>query len=405
LKTFITCLLTVFTFSAISQNHDFENLLKNGKSEFYKEFDKQDYAAAVANLEKAVLLEPDSAEAHYFLGYAYSRLNSKDGKGIVNMNRALTLKCSNEFETVNRLQPHYTGETLALDPWSKITAEWGSLAMCYINNNKADSALWAFSEGKKRGGFSTFFLSVNKAVLDRCSKNSILISSGDNFTIPLWYLQFVENYRTDVAVIDISLLNTDWYPRLLADKGIATFDLSAAVLDTIDYCQWEDSKVTIGKFAWKIAPSYYEHYLLRGDRIFLSLLRKNNFQRDVFFTTAFNEDARLSLKEHLQSKILVDKLITKKQKPVKYAQYKADISKVLELGAKTNLNCDQEINFMDLIRYNIIAHASEYLINKKNKQAQELIDLMDASIDERKIPYQDIEVGEYVEQMRAKLKK
>lgn len=54
-------------------------------------------------------------------------------------------------------------------------------------------------------------LAMAKAYLDSVEPNGIIFTIGDNDTFPLWYLQEVEGYRTDVRVVCTALLQAEWY--------------------------------------------------------------------------------------------------------------------------------------------------------------------------------------------------
>ncbi len=90
-----------------------------------------------------------------------------------------------------------------------------ALSVCIVAPSIMAAVGWDDHDRSKR------FFSVDSAknLLNSCEENAILFTAGDNDTFPLWYVQEVEGFRTDVRVCNLSLLNTDWYTEQMTRKA------------------------------------------------------------------------------------------------------------------------------------------------------------------------------------------
>jgi hypothetical protein len=222
-------------------------------------------------------------------------------------------------------------------------------------------------------------LAMAKAYLSSCEPNAILFTIGDNDTFPLWYAQEIEGYRTDVRIVNTSLLMTDWYIDQMKSKAYESEGLPISFSHeqyqqgTRDYMlynperedRWDlktllaflasdDERTTkelrnghmvnyypTNKVRFNInkeniiknkvvSPKQYDSIVpyidfdIDGDAIYknrlimLDIVYNNNWKRPVYFTGgSFGDDDYLWMKDYLQLDGMVYKLIpVKTQIPV-----------------------------------------------------------------------------------------
>jgi hypothetical protein len=93
-------------------------------------------------------------------------------------------------------------------------ATWVATAACLFVPILMAAQGW---ESHNRSG-KTAALDWGKNYLVNLPENAVIVTRGDNDTFPLWYVQEVEGYRTDVRVCNFMLSSGYWYVHQMGRK-------------------------------------------------------------------------------------------------------------------------------------------------------------------------------------------
>jgi tetratricopeptide (TPR) repeat protein len=403
MKNLISLFLLTILFACSTENWDSLRI----KTE--TAFNNKNYSEALEYLDKAVSKEPQNAEVQYYLGQAYRLMLFADGSKLNDLSLSYAIKSSEHFLKCIEISPKYTGKKFVVDPYSKIQAIWGSMAMTYLYRNEPDSAKWAFNRGEIEGGFYPAILEYNRNIMASCEKNAILFTNGDNDTYPMWYLQFMEKYRTDITVVNVNLFNVTWYIKQLKNgypfgENNLFMMLTDAQIDSLRPIRWKDKEMEIpvkndpmnksGKIQWVMKPTIEDKAIRVQDTMMVQILKSNNWNRPIYFSTTVYGMNKIGLDDYLALEGLVYKLNTHKSKIDPEKLY----SNLTSVYTYEGLN-DQHISYIDDVaslyqnyRDAFIKLASEYDNAGKKEKVKEILDFMDQKLPEAQLPYSSEEL-------------
>jgi len=241
---------------------EYAQTLVRGKSyHFHDQKDSLELSEAEDSLRLAVKLDPKNAEAQYWLGETIfkahvghlidSSMNLKALKeGVKHIKRAL------------EIQPQYTGSYNVLPPRDKLSSEWGTAALHFMIYGDIDKAKWAFQKAKDCGGYTDDVLEISRNFLICCPKDAVLYTSGDMDTYGMLYLQLMEGFRTDVKVLNLSLLNTAIYIKYSKKIG-APITMTQTEIDSL--CPYYISDTVLLKIQDQVVKNIIENATIESE--------------------------------------------------------------------------------------------------------------------------------------------
>ncbi|UCF77867.1 MAG: hypothetical protein JSW03_07060 [Candidatus Eiseniibacteriota bacterium] len=110
---------------------------------------------------------------------------------------------------------------IAIDP--NYTDPWFSLVIHYMDSGDMERLDLALRRLLESGVITDEVMDLNYNMLVGLEKDAIVITNGDNDTYPGWILTRILNVRPDVNIVNRSLLNTEWYPLYVIERGLPRF--------------------------------------------------------------------------------------------------------------------------------------------------------------------------------------
>ena len=251
--------------------------------------------------------DPNNPEANYYLGYALDR-KYNNNLDILNFDLISFEKTKNISIPFQKsiLDTNYLPD-YKLSQYSCITNIWGRLALNYIIKGLPDSAKFAFTEGKIRGGYTSANLEYASNLLNSLDDNAILIVNTDLEAYLLWYQQFIAKIRPDVSVINYSFLTYQWYAKWLSYPYNISNTLQTNLDDKTLQAAYSQSIITVKDSVLTINPKsthlYSKHnkgisIVLKGigrnehgillpisERITLAIILANVWQRPIYISS------------------------------------------------------------------------------------------------------------------------
>jgi tetratricopeptide (TPR) repeat protein len=374
-----------------------------GQTENYKQlgfdaFDKENYPLAISFMQKALEANPNDKEIYYYLGY-YIHYNAYDSRPLKGYDLSYSDTVLYYFSKALELDPNYG------DAKYFYTAECGANAFYSLQLKDYENFKSYYKKAFKIGGFPKWSVEYGKLLLSQVEENGILFTHGDFQLNICWYLQFCKNYRTDISVIPLAILNRPFFVQEIKSSELITrvkLGISDDEILNMRPYKWKETTIEIpipkdlidnykldsNYLSWTVSPDLkgIRDYLSCERAFLLEIVESNKWERPIYWTLGMDNRYLGGLDNFGSYKGLVYKLLPFNTAGTKY---ELDINSLKELVEEDNfkdyksiLETNQpRISGIVLYAYanSMIQLAKKYTEDKQTGRIDNLIDLYETN--------------------------
>ncbi len=321
-----------------------------GQTENYKQlgfdaFDKENYPLAISFMQQALESDPNDKEIYYYLGY-YIHYNAYDSRPLKGYDLNYSDTVLYYFSKALELDPNYG------DAKYFYTAECGANAMYSLQQRDYENLIYYYKKAFEVGGFPKWSIEYGKLLLNQVKKNGILFTHGDFQLNICWYLQFCENYRTDISVIPLVLLDRPFFVKEIKNSELiqpVKLRISDDEIFNMRPYKWKETTIQIpitndlitaykldtNYLSWTVSPDLkgVREYLSCERAFLLEIVESNNWERPIYWTLGMDNRYLGGIESCGSYKGLVYELLPFKTSGT---EYEFDISSLKNLIEKNN---------------------------------------------------------------------
>ena len=369
----------------------------------------------IEQIKNSIDKYPDNPELYLFLSRCIGRKYFEIKSNLI----PDTMGMRKDFST----SINYLKKAVKVDPdyefaYLRLGRDYGSMAFMPLRLGCFSYDKYYFQKAKEEGGFFPIHIEMAKNYLITCEPNSILFTNGDDDTFPLLYLQLCEGFRTDVRVVNLSLLNTSFFIKFIKyTNPDIVIKYSDEEIENMKQVKWEKTKEVSINFKERGEEKTLKIEVeptLKGkvggirvqDQMVLHIIKNNIEKIPIYFAITTPDINKVGLKQYLSLEGFAYRVISEKDREINPEKLYSNLLSNYSFKETMNPNAKGRKVFNPLIQnyrtcfMQILYH---FYMEKNFTKTKFVLEQMDKLIPENLYPFRSEKIKQRIYEIRKEI--